>query len=88
MTNIREIKKTSWLDAPAKLRELAAALESRGKPTTTVIVITADGTNMEVRGFGERTSGIEIAGYLSRALFIQNDLPNCALVDDGAPPAA
>jgi hypothetical protein len=86
MTNVHEIKRTSFLDVPAKLRELATMLESRGTPTKTVIIITADGSRMEVRGFGERTSGIEVAGYLSRALWMQNDLPTADAVDE--PPAA
>ncbi len=87
VTNVYEIKRTSFLDVPAKLRELATMLESRGTPTKTVIIITADGSRMEVRGFGERTSGIEVAGYLSRALWMQNDLHTESAEDTG-PPAA
>ena len=83
---VHEIKRTSFLDAPGKLRELAAALEERKRPTTTVIIITMDGAQMEVHGFGERTSGIEIAGYLSRALWMQNNLPTQSVEDTGQPP--
>ncbi len=81
LMSVRELKRVSWLDAPAKLRELAATLEARKKPTSTVIVITADGKTMEVRGYGERTSGVEIAGYLSRALWIQNNCPSDVIED-------
>ena len=72
MPDIREFKKTSYLDVPAKLRELADASESAqtgGPPFNGVIVVLCYGSgSVAVRGYGEQTSPLQVAGWLARAL--------------------
>jgi hypothetical protein len=87
VSNVHEIKRTSWLDVPGKLRDLAAHIEAEGNKVRTIIVISSDGETVTVRGFGERTSPVEISGYFARAQWIQNYTPITQSIDPD-PPAA
>lgn len=67
--SVHEIKRTSLLDIPSKLRELAAEFEARpGELRTAIVVVGFDDGCVCVRGFGERTSGLEATGWLHRGL--------------------
>lgn len=64
--SIHEIKRTSLLDCPQRLRELADDMEKNGLKTV-ICVIGYPGGKVAVRGYGERTSGLEASGWLARA---------------------
>jgi hypothetical protein len=72
MTNIREIKRTSLMNVPQRLRELADEIERQGLPTAIVVIGYPEGY-VAVRGFGERTSALEATGWLHRALDAMTD---------------
>ncbi len=67
--SIHEIKRTSLLDVPAKLHDLAAEFKDRPDELRTAIVVIGykDGY-VCVRGFGERTTALEAIGWLHRGL--------------------
>jgi hypothetical protein len=66
---VHEIKRTSLLDIPQRLRELANEIESRGdEHRSAVIIISYPDGKVAVRAYGERTSGLETTGWLARAM--------------------
>lgn len=85
---IHEIKRASLLDIPAKLRELADAIEKNGQKTC-VVIIGCDNGQVHVRGYGERSSGLETTGWLHRAMTAMTE---GSMVQDGGytwqPPGA
>lgn len=88
--SLHEIKRTSLMDVPAKLRELAMQYEERPRELRTAIVVVgyADGF-VCVRGFGERTSALEATGWLHRALDVMTT--GTGVLDDlssATPPTA
>lgn len=62
-----EIKRTSLLNVPAKLRELATEIEEAGGEFTVVCVIGGPSGRVLVRGYGPNTSTLEASGWLARA---------------------
>lgn len=72
--SVREIKRTSLLDVPAKLREIAAEYERRpDELRTAILVVGYRSGHVAVRGYGERTSALEATGWLHRALDVLTD---------------
>ncbi|MGH6738127.1 MAG: hypothetical protein ACREDY_03665 [Bradyrhizobium sp.] len=68
--SVHPVKKVSYLDVPAKLRELADQVEAI-KPVpieSVVIVLGYPHGQVAVRAYGKRTSGLEVAGWLARSL--------------------
>jgi len=82
--SVHEIKRTSLMNVPDKLRQLALEFEQRPAELRTAVVIVgyADGY-VAVRGFGERTSALEATGWLHRALDV---LTNGAGISDNLTP--
>ncbi len=71
MTDIRAFPKVSYLNVPAKLRELADAAEraQTGDPfRAVVIVLCYPNGRVAVRGYGEETSPLQMSGWLARGL--------------------
>lgn len=69
MSHLHEIKRTSLLNVPQRLHELADELAKRPELTSVVVVIGGyPGGQVAIRGYGERTSGLETTGWLARAL--------------------
>jgi len=67
---LHEIKRTSLLNVPQRLRELADEMEKRKDERFAVTVVIGyldRGGKVAVRGFGERTSGLECSRWLARA---------------------
>jgi hypothetical protein len=92
---VREFKKVSYLDVPAKLRELADAAEKAqgGGPSFNgvIVVLCYPNGNVAVRGYGEQTSPLQMAGWLARGLttMSQNfDADTDHVMGDPKPPAA
>jgi len=74
--NLREIKRVSFIDGPAKLREWADQLEKIPTVKTVVLVIGYPTGHVAVRGAGERSSCLELAGWLSRGVTALNERLN------------
>ena len=70
--SVAEFKKVSYLDVPAKLRELADQAEraqANGPSFTAVVcVLCYPGGSVAVRGYGERTSVLEMTAWLQRGV--------------------
>ena len=64
--SVHEIKKTSFLNVPEKLRELAQNIEEE-KILTCVCIIGHTNGKVSVRAYGERTSALQTSGWLARA---------------------
>ena len=64
--SVHEIKITSLMNVPAKLRELAQNIEEEGIKTCICIIGHANG-KVSVRAYGERTSALQTTGWLVRA---------------------
>lgn len=64
---VHEIKRTSLMNCPQRLRELADEMEKQGLRTVICVVGYPEGY-AAVRGYGERTSALEAIGWLHRAL--------------------
>lgn len=64
--SVHELKITSLLNVPAKLRELADHVEKHGIKTA-VVVLGHPGGYITVRAFGEQTSALSATGWLARA---------------------
>lgn len=64
---VREIKRTSLLNAPEKLRELAKEIEARGEPYTAIVVVGYPDGRVSVRGYGPRSDSLACSGWLARA---------------------
>lgn len=64
--SVTEIKQTSLLDIPAKLRALADEIEVKGFKTVVLIIGYPTG-KVAVRAYGERTSALMTCGWLARA---------------------
>lgn len=72
--SVHEIKRISLLDVPGKLRELADEFEKRSAELCTAVVIVGyDTGHVAIRGYGERTSGLEAIGWLHRALTVMTE---------------
>jgi hypothetical protein len=76
--SVTEIKRTSLLDCPQRLRELADDMEKNGLKTVICVVGYPEG-KVAVRGYGERTSALEASGWLMRALTVMTE--GCAADD-------
>jgi len=74
--SVHEIKKTSYLDIPAKLREMANDLENRSDIQNIAIVLGYQRGHVVVRGYGPRSTPLELAGWLSRGVTAINELLN------------
>ena len=71
---VHEIKRTSLLDVPKRLHELADELAKRPELCSVVVVIGGyAGGRVAVRAYGERTSGLETTGWLARAQTAMTD---------------
>lgn len=85
--SVREIKRVSLMDVPAKLRQLAAEYERRsGELRTAIVVVGYTDGFVCVRGFGERTSALETTGWLHRGLDVMTS--GAGIVDDLSKPPA
>lgn len=74
MGDLHEIKRTSLLDAPQRLHELADELAKRPELSSIVVVIGGYPRGLvAVRAYGERTSGLETTGWLARGLAAMTD---------------
>lgn len=72
--SLHEIKRTSLLDVPQRLRELADELQKRPELCkTAIVVVTYPEGRVCVRAYGERTTGLETTGWLARALQMMTD---------------
>ena len=76
--SVHEIKRTSLLDCPQRLRELADDIEREGLKTVICVIGYPDG-RVAIRGYGERSSGLEASGWLARA---QTMMTEGAAADD------
>ena len=76
MSNVHEIKRVSYLDLAAKLREWADQIERIPDIKTVTIVIGYPTGHVAVRGAGERSSSLELSGWLSRGVTAVNERLN------------
>ena len=76
---VHELKRTSLMDVPAKLRELADYCEREDIPTV-VVVIGYPGGYVALRGYGEQTSAVACSGWLARAQTAMTE--GCSVTDD------
>lgn len=83
---VHEIKRTSLLDVPAKLRELAAHVE-KNEIKTAVVILGHPGGYITVRAFGEQTTALSTIGWLGRAFTFMTQDAHLADSDEyGTPP--
>lgn len=86
--SVHEIKRTSLLNCPQRLRELADEMEKQGLRTVVCVIGYPDGC-VAVRAFGERTSNLETTGWLHRGLDVLTNGCSAADADfSPTPPAA
>lgn len=65
--NIVQFPRANLNDIAAKLREMADWRESVDENATVVLILGRASQDVSVYGWGHRTSGLEVQGWLARA---------------------
>jgi hypothetical protein len=65
--NVTEFPRTNLADVALQLRKLADWVETADEQLTCIVILGRASQEVNVHGFGARTSGLEVQGWLARA---------------------